>query len=152
MIKKKYIVGMGNFAKGDDGIGLYVIDHIQDQGLDQGFTVVEAANDGMLLLTLFTEETDRIVVVDCAYMGKEPGDFIIVAPEELVSHKQVNPLTSHEGDVLQLIELGRKLGLPMPEIRILAIEPVSTEMTAELSELLSRKLGTYSRESIEALA
>ncbi len=152
MNKQRYIVGMGNFAKGDDGIGLYVIDHIQDQGLEDGFSLVEAANDGMLLLTLFTEETERIVVVDCAYMGKQPGESVVVAPDELVSRKQGNQLTSHEGDVLQIIELGQKLGLPLPAIRILAIEPVSTEMTAELSPLLQSQIPLYARTAIQALS
>ena len=71
----RYIIGLGNYAMGVDDIGLRIVEHIADHGLDTDFEVVEAGNDGMLVLTYFTEETERLVIVDAVKFGGSPGEF-----------------------------------------------------------------------------
>ncbi|MBT3194435.1 MAG: hydrogenase maturation protease, partial [Verrucomicrobia bacterium] len=65
----RYILGLGNYAMGDDSIGLRLIEHISDNGLEDGFEAVEIANNGMNILTYFEADTEKIVVVDAADFG-----------------------------------------------------------------------------------
>jgi hydrogenase maturation protease len=140
----RYLLGFGNYSAGDDGIGLHIIEYIIEHHLDQGFQAVGIGNDGMQLLTYFTPETERIVMVDAAYIDKQPGEYLIIDPSQVETQKIVSKITTHEGDVLKLIELGKQLGYPIPAIRIVAIQPESVVMGMELSHMLSTKLATYS--------
>jgi hydrogenase maturation protease len=87
--KNKYILGLGNYAKNDDGIGLRIIEYIVDNNLDDGFEAVEIGNDGLNLLTYFNESTEKILIVDCALMGKEPGDSLVFNYEDIKTKKEV---------------------------------------------------------------
>ncbi|OVE73636.1 hypothetical protein BVX94_03265 [bacterium B17] len=141
--KSRYIIGLGNYARDDDSIGLRVVEQIVERGLDKDFTAVEVGNNGITLLTYFNDETERILVVDCACMGKTPGDYLIFSPDDVASKKTVGNISTHEGDILKLIELGKQLGDPIPEIKLLAIEPESLGMDMKLSDTLASRLDEY---------
>ncbi len=140
---RRYILGLGNYAMGDDGIGLQIVEQIADRGLDRRFTVVEAGNDGMLVLTYFSAETDKLLIVDAVDFGGAPGEFIFFAPEDVETRKYAGGISTHEGDVLRLIEMGRTLGLPVPQIRILAVQPLSMQMDGGLSAALAARMDDY---------
>lgn len=141
--KNRYVIGMGNYARDDDSIGLRVVEKIVAESLDTDFIAIEAGNDGMKLLTYFNEDTERILVVDCACMGREPGDYLILDPDDVSSKKTTGKISTHEGDVLKLIELGKQIGGPVPGIKLLAIEPESLGMDMRLSDTLAARLEEY---------
>ena len=143
MKKKRYVMGMGNYSKDDDGIGLHVIEYITANNLDDTFEAIEIANDGMKMLTFFTDETDKIVIVDCALMGKEPGHAEVFGVDDVNSVKNTTGITTHEGDILKLVSLAREVGYPVPDIRIVAIEPESLGLDMRLSKTLSDRLESY---------
>jgi hydrogenase maturation protease len=147
--KKRYIAGLGNYAMMDDSIGLRVVEYIQDNDLMDGFDIIEVKNDGMLLLTHFTEDVEMIVVIDSARMGKAPGEFMVFSPEEVRSRKAISHISTHEGDILKLIELASQMDLSIPEIKILAIEPKSMEAEMGLSEPLQDRFMEYVEAAIE---
>jgi len=128
---------------GDDGIGLRLIEHVSDLGLADGFDAVEVGNDGMLVLTYFTEETERLVLVDAVRFGGTPGDFTIFSPEDVESHKTTGGISTHEGDILKLIGMAREIGLPVPAIRIVAIEPAAMQPDTGLSSALQSRFEEY---------
>jgi hydrogenase maturation protease len=140
---KRYILGLGNYAMGDDSIGLRVVEHLAEQGHDTDVEVVEVGNDGLLVMTYFTEETERMVIVDAVRFGGQPGEFTVFSPQDVDSRKHVGRISTHEGDVLKLIELGRQLNQPVPPIRILAIEPESMQADTGLSPALEARFGEY---------
>ncbi len=138
-----YVLGLGNYLRGDDGIGLSVIDHLVDRNVTGGFEAIGVGNNGMQVLTYFREDVDRILVVDAALMGLEPGDFRIFEPDSVDSMKLIGNISTHEDDILKLIGLGTKLGYHVPDIKILAIEPKSTDSGPGLSRELSGNMQTY---------
>lgn len=148
---KKYVIGLGNYAKNDDGIGLRVVENIVDNHLDDDFDAIEIGNDGISLLTYFEESTDKILIVDCALMGKKPGEFLVFPYDDITTKKEVGNISTHEGDIIKLVELGVELEYPIPEILILAIEPDSLEMDMRLSDCLDSKLKDYVNAAIKAI-
>jgi hydrogenase maturation protease len=140
---KRYLIGLGNYAKDDDGVGLRIIEQVLDQNLDDGFEAIEAGNNGLSILTYFADDTERIVLVDCALMGKEPGEWLIFGPEDVATQKTTANISTHEGDILKLIELAKSLDYPLPEIRIMAIEPESLGMEMTLSATLAKRFDEY---------
>ena len=148
---KRYLLGLGNYARGDDGVGLHVVEYVWARGLDRDFQALELKNDGMQLLTLFEPGTDRIVVVDCAMIDRDPGDYLLFRPEDVTSRKAAEGISTHEGDVLKLVEMGRALGLPVPDLQLLAVQPESLEMEMQLSETVAARVPEYARAAIDAL-
>lgn len=140
---KKYLVGFGNISMGDDSVGLRIVDEICERGLDRGFEAIEAGNDGLSVLALFDDATDLIVIVDCVVMGRKPGEIVCFSPEDVTSGKQVGNISTHEGDVLKIVEVGRQTGYPVPKIRIVGIEPQSVAWGMELSPALNARMEEY---------
>ncbi len=139
----RYVLGLGNYAMGDDSVGLRIIEHIADNGLEDGFEAVEIGNNGMNVLTYFEEDTEKIVVVDAADVGKAPGEVVCFSPDEVESQKVVGNISTHEGDILKLIELARQIDQPIPPIRVVAIQPKTMAMEDALSPELEENFQTY---------
>ncbi|MCK5843949.1 MAG: hydrogenase maturation protease [Victivallales bacterium] len=139
----RYIIGFGNYARQDDGIGLRIVEHIVDRGLEDGFTAIEAGNDGLSILPYFAEDTERILIIDCGFIDLNPGECKLFDVNEVASRKETTGITTHEGDVVKLVELAEKLGYPIPPLRILAIQPDSMEMDSTLSDALLANFNRY---------
>lgn len=148
---KKYIIGLGNYSKNDDGIGLRIVEYIVENNLQDGFEAFEVGNDGISLITFFNESTEKVLIVDCALMGKNPGEYLIFPYDSITTKKEVGNISTHEGDIIKLVELAIQLDHPIPEIIILAIEPESLEMDMTLSECLQNKFDEYVKAAIEAI-
>jgi len=140
---ERCIIGLGQYFRSDDGIGLRVIDALIERGLDKEFRAVSLGGDGLSALAYFTEETSRILFVDCALMDLAPGEYRVFCPGEVASRKTLQHLSTHESDILTLIELARRACESIPEIRILAIQPESLEAGTALSKPLADMLDVY---------
>ena len=105
----------------------------------------------MKVLTFFTEETEKMLVVDCALMGKAPGEYSVFNVNDVDSRKVTGKISTHEGDILKLIALARECGYPVPEIMVLAIQPESLGMTMNLSETLQKRMPEYVKAALEEL-
>ena len=147
----RYLLGLGNYAMGDDSVGLRLVEQIAERGLDRDFEAIEVGNNGMLVLTYFTEETDLILVVDAVRFGGAPGDYTIFSPDQVDTQKVTGGLSTHEGDILRLIELAKRIDQPIPPIRILAIEPAAMEVDQGLSPQLEARFEAYIQAAIEAM-
>ena len=147
----KYLIGMGNYARGDDGIGPRLVEAVAERGLDRGFEAVELPGSGIQLLTYFEDDTEKLLLIDCAVMGLEPGAHRLFAPEEAKSPHAPRHLSTHQGDLLDLIEFGRAAGCPVPPIRILAIQPASMELGANLSPEIASKFENYLGAALQEL-
>lgn len=145
------MIGMGNYARQDDGIGLRVVEHIVDNNLDSTFIAVEAGNDGLSVLNCFSADTEKILIVDCALIDIQPGDYRMFDVDEAFSRKEIAGISTHEGDIMKIVAMGRALGYYMPPIRIFAIQPESLEMDMELSGTLARRMPEYIEKVIKEI-
>jgi len=133
----------------DDGIGLRIVEHLARRGLEQGFEAVAIADEGTRLLFYLTESTEKVVIVDAVDMGLAPGEYRLFKPADVVSRKKTPGLTTHEGDILKVLELAAGLGCPMPAVTILGIQPGNLEPGLELSPALESRFETYLGAAVE---
>jgi len=147
-----YLIGLGNPAMSDDGIGLGVVDYLAERGLlPAGVTPLVLGQDGLALLSYFADSTARVVIVDCVRMGREPGAWAWFSPEDVESVKPEARASTHEDDVLRVVEMARQMGQALPPIRILGIEPERLGPGFELSEALQARLEEYAAACLEEL-
>ncbi len=139
----RYLIGIGNETMTDDGIGPRVARALSARASDFGFEPVVVGHDAIGVLAFFEKTTERILFIDCVRMGKKAGEYTCFSPDEVESRKRLDHLSTHESDVLKIIEMGRQLGCSIPEIRILGIEPDRIEPGLDLSQALEGRMEEY---------
>jgi len=149
---KKVAIGIGNYLMQDDGIGPKVIEQICLRKLDQDFEAEDIATDGLRLFRHFNYETEKIVIVDSAFMGQEPGAVMVFSPDQIQTQRKCQPISTHEGDILNLINLGKMLHLPIPKIKIVAVEPEQIDIGDELSARLKSKMDEVIQHVVQELS
>jgi len=124
------VLGLGNPILSDDGIGCHVALALKEKLKDPEIDVMEASIAGLDFLDLLARY-DRAIIID-AIQTREgtPGQVYRFEPDMLASTRHAS--TPHDVNLATALELGRKLGLPLPrEITIFGIE---TEDVTSFSE------------------
>lgn len=96
------IIGIGQPAAGDDGVGIAVARALREIDLPVGAEIYETTDPGWLIELL--DSARRAILIDAVVCGNEPGDIVCLAPEELASCP-VTPLSSHGMSIADAIGL-----------------------------------------------
>lgn len=139
----RYLIGIGTYLGLDDSIGLRIAETIAEEGLDVGFCAVDMGGNLLDLVHYLGEETDAMLVVDCARMGRTPGEFAFFTPAEVATRKDLAGISTHEGDLLKVLELASSLGQALPPITIMGIEPAEVREETGLSPALEVRFREY---------
>jgi hydrogenase maturation protease len=120
---KTLIIGLGNTILADGGVGVYAARAIARQCTNTpGLDIVGASIGGVKFLDLI-KGYDRVILVDAiATKQKAPGKIYRLSLEDL-GDPTAFPSGPHFLDIRSAVELGKRLGYPMPAaFRIYAIE------------------------------
>ncbi len=110
---KTLILGLGNAILCDDGVGIKVARLIAEQGAPPGVVVKEAELAGFALIDLL-EGFDRAVVVDAVRLrDAEPGEVVTFASDAI--EPSLHLVAAHQIDLPTALEMGRRLGRPVPD-------------------------------------
>jgi hydrogenase maturation protease len=113
------VIGLGQAAAGDDGVGLVVLARLRERGVPEGVDVVRAP-DGAALVELL--ETRAPVVVVDAVLGTPAGEVLELVPSDL-ARRGLRPVSTHGLGVADAVELARVLApdAVSPAIRLVAV-------------------------------
>jgi hydrogenase maturation protease len=119
MTARARVIGVGQGAAGDDGVGLAIVEWLRARGVPDGVELVRAPEDAALIGLLETQVP--VVLVD-AVLGTPAGDVHELAPEDLANGPLL-PFSTHGMGVAKAIELARVLAptAVSPSIRIIAV-------------------------------
>ena len=76
------VLGLGNPLRGDDGVGPRVVEELTRRGLPDGVMTLDVRTGGLDLLHTL-EGWKRVVAVDAADVGREPGQFVRFTPDQV---------------------------------------------------------------------
>jgi len=115
------ILGLGNAILSDDGVGIKVVRHIAKLGAPAGVDLKEAEVAGFALLDLLGGY-ERAVVVDAIRLrDAQPGEVTVFDADSL--EPSLHLVAGHQIDLPAALELGRRLGLPLPEsVQIVSVQ------------------------------
>ena len=119
---KTLVLGLGNPILTDDGVGIHVVRALAGRLNRPDVEVAEACLGGLRLLDVVVGY-DRIILVDAIQAGGQAGQVYRLGPNELPS--TLHAASSHDLSLSTAMELGRRLGMVLPEdeaITILAVE------------------------------
>jgi len=137
------VLGLGNPLMSDEGVGVAVIERFSahsDKFPNVDF--IDAGTGGMSILHLI-EGKRKVIIVDCAYMGTEPGTIRKFGPDEVRSVKKLAHQSLHETDIFKIIDLAKQLGNCPQEISFFGIEPETIEPKQKLSKIISTRIDDY---------
>lgn len=114
------IIGLGNTVLSDDGAGIYVARELKER-LGSSFDVIEAELAGLDLMEMM-RGYDRAVIIDAIKLdGEEPGAVFKLSIDDI----RITPrlASCHDIDLVTALELGKRLGLKMPDqVTIYAVQ------------------------------
>ena len=106
----------------DDGVGIKVVRSLTSQLAAQNDVVtLEFCAGGMRLMEALRGYQKAILIDAIVTPGGRPGRIYRFQPSDLRTTR--NTCSTHDASLVEALELGRAVGLPLPEeIRIWAIE------------------------------
>lgn len=139
----RYLVGIGDWCGFDDSIGLRIAEAVAHRGLDTEFRAIDLGGDLLDLAHYLEDGTERVLIVDAARMGREPGEWVFFRPDQVAGRKRSAGIAAHEADVLKVLELASALGKPLAAVTILGIEPAEIRPEPGLSRTLHERFEEY---------
>jgi hydrogenase maturation protease len=108
---KTLILGLGNPILSDDGVGLIVAERLR--GRVDGVDVISTPLIGVHLLDLVLGYDTLFLIDALITTGNEPGELKFISPNDV----SLPTLSSHGFNLLEVLMLGKKLGLSVPELK-----------------------------------
>lgn len=110
--KPTLVLGLGNAILCDDGVGIKAVRYIAELGSNPDIVVKEAELAGFALIDLL-EGYDRAVVIDAVKLRDgTPGEVVVFESGSL--EPSLHLVAGHQIDLPTALEMGRRLGRPVP--------------------------------------
>lgn len=142
-MKPILIICLGNPLMRDEGIGIRLASELLVHLADNPDVEVLDLGTGGLSVMHAIAGRKKIIFVDCAIMGQSPGLMHSFTPEQVRSNKVRMRYSLHEGDLLNTLELSRRLGQCPDDILIFGIEPKEIAHGEGLTSELENNIQQY---------
>jgi hydrogenase 3 maturation protease len=144
--RRLLLVGIGSTVRKDDAVGVRIISRLRGKvpkvvGLMNCGTIPENFSSSIKKLN-----PSHIVFFDAVEMEKEPGYFTFVDENTLVAQS----VSTHKQSLKILFNV-LKEGLPITQIRLVGIQPKTTDFGTGLSTPVDKGLRTLTEIIINAL-
>ncbi len=126
------VLGVGNLLLKDEGVGVKVVQKLQEEEVPSHVELVDGATLGLNLLPLF-EEAEKVIIVDCVKGGESPGTVYKFGLDEVKKKDKGVRLSLHDIDLTDVMNLVKTLKKNPPQVVILGIEPKEIDWGMELS-------------------
>jgi len=142
------VVGIGNLLLKDEGIGIHAIKALQEIALPPDVALIDGGTSPDLIA--YTQAGDKLVIIDAARAGGEPGTIYRFQPHDLATGGG-GLLSAHDLGVPQSLKLMSLAGNEPSEIVIIGVEPKEIDWGMELSSELEEKLPQLVRAVLEEM-
>lgn len=143
---KEVVLGIGNTLKGDDGIGIYIVERINKHlkrvkkeakqakfiGARRKVIAINCSTTPENYTSIIRRHNpDRLILVDAAEMGLSPGSYRIIPPEKI----EVMQVSTHSMPLSFLMSYVSEL---CKDIVLVGIQPGKMDFGTELSSTVRR--------------
>jgi hydrogenase maturation protease len=134
------VLGVGNILLRDEGVGVRVVEAMQQTDLPPWAELVDGATAGFDLLDVLADR-QKVIVIDAIDGDFEPGTVLRFSAEEAMP--QAHPGVSlHDVGIFEALAATKLLGMAPEEVTILGVKPkdegYGLELSAEIDALVPR--------------
>jgi hydrogenase maturation protease len=152
-MKKIGVIGIGNPLRRDDGIGILLLEKLVErkENLPEDIEYIDGGTGGMNLLHLFSRY-DVVLIIDAVNFNEKTGESKLFTLEDV--HRKKNPIaiSTHESDILKVIQLSKELGEAPDRFFIFGVQPrdivYGTDISFELQQKIEVLLDSLRQEII----
>jgi hydrogenase maturation protease len=145
------VLGLGNLIMTDDGIGVRVVQLLQNRySFPAGVAVIDGGTLGLDLLPKL-EGIERLLVVDAIETGEPPGTVVRLAGDQ-IPIAMATKLSPHQMGLKDLLSVAALMGCAPQEMVLWGVQPEAIEIGTELSETVAAQLETLAESVIRELA
>jgi hydrogenase maturation protease len=144
------VVGIGNAFRGDDGVGLRVVDALRDR-VGSDVTVVACEEEPSRLIAAW-EGATATVVVDAVVSGAEPGAVHRFDASEAAIPTAEFRSSTHAFSLGETIEIARALGRLPARVVVYGIEGASFTAGNELTPQVAATIDAVAAAVLDDLA
>jgi hydrogenase maturation protease len=136
------ILGLGNPILSDDGVGNRIAQELGNRISNRDIKVEETSMSGLSLLDLLVGYDKAIIVDAIQTVNGKAGQIYRLTPEAFNKTRYAS--SPHDVNFATALELGRRIGMPIPgQIIIYAVEVANTsnfseEFTPEVKKAIPR--------------
>jgi hydrogenase maturation protease len=131
------IIGVGNLLLKDEGIGIHVIQALQEMELPEDVRLIDGGTSPELWA--YTRIGDKLIIIDAAKAGGAKGAVYRFKPEDITAEKGFLN-SAHELGVIEALNLMTFAGNKPGDVVIIGIEPAEISPGLELSTVLRQKM------------
>lgn len=152
-IDRIVILGIGNLLKGDDGVGVRVIEALAARDdLPPEVELIDGGTGGPTLLIHF-EGARALILIDAVNLAAPPGTIRPFGLEEIESTAgEAAPFSLHDVGILSMLDLARRLDRLPPRVRIVGIQPDRFDLGDRLSEAVAAAVSQAAEAVLRELA
>ncbi len=148
---KILILGVGNLLLSDEGVGVQVIQRLQERyRLPEDVQVLDGGTLGMDLL-YYLEGVETLLIVDAVETGGPPGTLIRLAGGEVPAFLSVK-LSPHQVGVPDMLFAAQLKGIEPRDIVLWGVQPGSLEIGLELSPAVAEQVDVLVAHLVAELA
>ena len=148
---KILVLGIGNLVMTDDGIGVRVVQLIEERyRFPAEVTVLDGGTLGLDLLPRI-EEAQRLIIVDAVETGAPPGTLVRLTGEEIPLALETK-LSPHQMGLKDLLAVSTLLGQAPQETVLWGVQPESIGMELRLSAPVQAQLEPLVGKVLEELS
>jgi hydrogenase maturation protease len=131
------VIGVGNLLMRDEGIGIHAVQALQAIDLPPDVQLIDGGTSPDLIA--YTRAGDKIIIIDAAKAGGEPGAIYRFKPEDILAEKPFL-YSAHEMGVIEALNLMTFSGDKPGEAVIIGVEPAIIDWGMELSPVLKKAI------------
>ncbi|MDD5454628.1 MAG: hydrogenase maturation protease [Candidatus Ratteibacteria bacterium] len=132
------VIGVGSVLRGDDGVGVRVIEELQKKKFSPKIKLLSGDISGLDLLKYFPE-FPKVVIIDAVDMKLKPGDVKTFNFEQIKKSDFSDVVSTHGIKLLETLTLAEKLKI-LPEVTVIGIQPKNIAFNLDLTVEIKNKI------------
>jgi hydrogenase maturation protease len=130
------VLGIGNILLRDEGIGVHVINELQNMPLPENIEVVDGGTAGADLLDILAER-QKIIIIDAIKSDSPPGTVLRFTLNDIENADKAS-MSMHDIGIPETLQMAKMIGVMPEEIVFFGITPENLSCGLEVSETLKR--------------
>ncbi|MEC7262523.1 MAG: hydrogenase maturation protease [Bacteroidota bacterium] len=139
--KSILVLGVGNYLMGDEGVGVHLIQQMDNLDLPDHLDILDGGTGGFLLLNCF-ESYAKIIFVDATMDGQEEGTVSLIRPK--FASDFPSALSVHDVGLKDMIEavylMENQPDLYLFTVSIERVEPMTTELAPKVKKAIPKAI------------
>jgi len=133
------ILGIGNILLRDEGVGVRVIEHLQQQKIPAAIELVDGGTSGADLIDILADRR-KVIIVDAVDAGKPAGTIIRFQESDLENIPK-STLSLHELGIAETLKMTDTLNCRPQEVVFFGIQPndisPGLDLSKEIAEIIA---------------